>query len=88
MQELPAIVQDMTHITTQEAITGNVLALKGRGRVTDEALGEAIGLSRAAVNDRLNLKAKWQIEEVLRAAAFFGVDVVDLFAPAKAVQAS
>lgn len=74
------MLRDMAEITAQETLVGNIRALKARRRVSDGAFGEALGLSRTATNERLNLKVKFQIEEVQAAADFFGVPLEQLLA--------
>lgn len=71
----------MRQTIDQATVAGNVRMLKGFRRVSDEFLAEATGLSRTAVNDRLNGRARFQIEELPAFAAAFDVTVDRLFAP-------
>jgi len=68
----------MAQITTQAAIAGNVRALKARRRVGDAELAQVTGLSRSALNDRLNARAKFQVEELQALAEYFEVTLEQL----------
>ncbi|MDI6911450.1 helix-turn-helix transcriptional regulator [Nocardioides sp.] len=74
----------MPQVTDQEAIAANVRAAKARRRVTDADIANAIGASRSAINDRMNGRAKFQIDELQRIAAFLDVPLEQLLAPAEA----
>lgn len=72
------MLRDMAQTTTQEAIRGNLRALKGRRRVSDAKLAEVTGVSRSAFNDRMNGKAKFQIEELQAIANLLDVSLEQL----------
>lgn len=73
----------MTQITDQEAIAENVRVGKARRRVSDAKIAEAIGISRSALNDRMNGKARFQIDELQAIAAFLEISLEQLLAPAE-----
>ena len=47
--------------------------------ITQEALGEAIGLTRTTINKKLLGKTEWTIEEVEKVCDYFGKDYYELF---------
>jgi len=71
----------MEQTTDQAAIAANLRALKGRRRVSDAAIADGTGLSRSAVNDRLNGNARIQLDDLGKFAAFFDVTIEQLLAP-------
>ncbi|GAA1790512.1 hypothetical protein GCM10009795_040250 [Nocardioides hankookensis] len=71
----------MLQITDQATIAENVRALKGRRRVSDAEIAEGTGLSRSAVNDRLNNRAKFQLDDLRAFATFFEVTLEQLLEP-------
>jgi transcriptional regulator with XRE-family HTH domain len=64
--------------TSQDAIAENVRVAKARRRKSDLAIAEGVGMSRSAFNDRMNGRAKFQIDEVIAIAAFLEVSVDEL----------
>jgi transcriptional regulator with XRE-family HTH domain len=78
----------MQHITSHEEIAENVRAAKARRRVSDADIAEAIGLSRSAINDRMNNRAKFQIDELQAIAAYLDVPLEQLLAPTTTSEAS
>lgn len=72
----------------QATIAENLRAFKARRRVSDAAIGAGVGLTASAVNDRMNERSRVQADELGRFAAFFGVTVEQLLAPASAEAAS
>jgi transcriptional regulator with XRE-family HTH domain len=74
----------MTQITDQEAIAENVRVGKARRRVSDAKIAEAIGISRSALNDRMNNRARFQIDELQAIAAFLEIPLEQLLSPAAA----
>lgn len=67
--------------SSQDAIAENVRVAKARRRASDLTIAEAVGMSRSAFNDRMNGRAKFQIDELVAIAAFLEVTVDDLLAP-------
>ncbi|HWJ10973.1 MAG TPA: helix-turn-helix transcriptional regulator [Nocardioides sp.] len=63
-------------------IAENLRVLKARRRVSDATIAAAVGLTPSAINDRMNGRSRVQADELARFAAFFGVTVDDLLAPA------
>jgi hypothetical protein len=88
MQENPANLCDMQQTPDQAAIAENLRALKGRRRVSDAEIADGTGLSRSAVNDRLTGRARIQVEDLGKFAAYFEVPLEQLLAPAPAGAAS
>lgn len=65
----------------QAAIAANLRALKGRRRVSDAAIAVGTGLSRSAVNDRLNGNTRIQLDDLGKFAAYFDVTIEQLLVP-------
>lgn len=63
-------------------VAENLRALKGRRRVSDAEIAEGTGMSRSAVNDRMIGRARVQVDDLGKFAAYFGVTVDELLAPA------
>lgn len=78
----------MTQNTRREEIAANVRAVKARRRVTDAEIAEALGLPRSGVNERMNGRARWQVEELEALTAFLDTTLEQLLAPAEAEAAS
>lgn len=68
----------MTQTAQLSAIADNVRAAKARRRVTDAQIAAAVGLSRSAINDRMNGRAKFQIDELQAIAAYLDVPLHQL----------
>lgn len=59
-------------------ITGEVLALMGRNRVSQTKLARAIGMSQPQLSERLNGQVSWRVHELEAVAAYFNVSVASL----------
>lgn len=46
---------------------------------TQEAFGEAMNMSKTALNQRLNGKVAWKGEEIAKACDLLGVDLADAY---------
>ncbi|WP_162238895.1 helix-turn-helix domain-containing protein [Microbacterium sp. Leaf320] len=59
-----------------DQITGELVHLAmRRRRVTQAALGDALGITQAAMGKKLYGRRSWTIDEVLAVADYFGVPV-------------
>jgi transcriptional regulator with XRE-family HTH domain len=56
----------------------------GRRRVTQSALGEALGLHQMSISRRLNGEVPFDVSELYEVAAFLGVPVTRLLPEAAA----
>ncbi|XBB66828.1 helix-turn-helix transcriptional regulator [Nocardioides sp. WV_118_6] len=73
----------MQQISRREQIAANTRAAKARRQATDADIAQALDITRPGVSDRMNGKARWQIEELEKLAAFLGTTLDELLAPAE-----
>lgn len=63
----------------REKVAEEVRALMGRHRVSQKALGIALGLGQSGISDRVNGKVPFDVDELYAMAEFFDVPVVTFF---------
>lgn len=63
----------------RQAVSEEIRALMGRRRVTQTALGIAIGMSQPAISRKLKCEVAWDIDELEAIASYFDVPITDLF---------
>ena len=78
----------MQQSSRREEIAANTRAAKARRQATDADIAKALGITRPGVCERMNGKARWQIEELEKLADFLDVPLEQLLAPATAEAAS
>lgn len=64
--------------TLRERISGEVLALMGRHRVTQTTLAAYLGMKQSSLSDRLKCMTPWRVDELEAIAAYFDVPVTKL----------
>jgi transcriptional regulator with XRE-family HTH domain len=88
MWDFYANVLVMRQTNRREEIAANARAAKARRQVTDADIAQALGITRPGVSERMNGKARWQIEELEKLADFLDTTLEELLAPANAEAAS
>lgn len=68
-------------VALKDAIAGEVLALMGRHRVSQQKLGRIIGMSQPTLSKRLGGIVPWSIDELEAVAAHFDVSIGSLLGP-------
>lgn len=67
-----------TQFDVRAYVAGEILALMGRNRVTQEALAGAIGMSQPALSKRLRCRQAFDVDELDRLARYFNKPITDL----------
>lgn len=65
----------------QDTVALNVNMILGNTSLKKKDLAKALGISPQSLSSRLNSSAIWSIDEVCRAADFFGIPLLSLLDP-------
>ncbi len=65
-------------MSADQAVGAKVNELLFRKRCTRKQLGERLGITGAAVSNKVYGNSKWSMDDLFATADFFGIDVTDL----------
>ncbi len=68
-----------TEDNTRQVVAANLRALKAGRQTTDKRIGSALGMSGAAINERMRAVTECSATDLNRFALFFGVPISRLF---------
>lgn len=71
----------MQTVTYRERVAAEVRAGLARRNLSRSDLADTLGISYRTLNDRLNGKSAFDLDEIRQAADFLGVDLVTLVTP-------